>query len=273
VARQQHPERVVERRRGGRVEKIGGGAGRLHEADYRPSRRARKSTLQPAARLLIEINVDPVDASTIGSLDHRSFVSRRAFMIALQIIHDEHRALAAVLHGLAFLVRQVRERGDAPDFAVLSAMIYYIDAFPERFHHPKEDRYLFTRLRARWPAAGTMLDVQEAEHVSGAARIRSLEQALTRYQGGGAAEFASFASEVESYVEFEGEHMRREERQILPLAEKYLTAGDWAAIDKAFAEHSDPLLGVEPGEQWRELFRRIVNIAPPPIGVGPAHRL
>src|SRR5215469_15337634 len=77
---------------------------------------------------------------------------------ALRIIHDEHRSLAAVLHGMLYLVNNVRSRGTRPDFRVLGAMIYYIDAFPERFHHPKEDRYLFARLRARCPAARPLLD-------------------------------------------------------------------------------------------------------------------
>jgi len=35
---------------------------------------------------------------------------------AIRIIEDEHRSLAAVLHGLLYMVRQVREHGAKPDF-------------------------------------------------------------------------------------------------------------------------------------------------------------
>ena len=52
-------------------------------------------------------------------------------MQALRIIEDDHRALAAVLHGMRYLVREIAERKAAPRFDVLGAMIYYIDAFPE----------------------------------------------------------------------------------------------------------------------------------------------
>src|SRR5215469_18035959 len=69
----------------------------------------------------------------------------------IRIIHDEHRSLAAVLHGMLYLVNGIRNRGMKPDFKVLGAMVYYIDAFPERYHHPKEDRYLFTLLRRGAP--------------------------------------------------------------------------------------------------------------------------
>ena len=191
-------------------------------------------------------------------------------MKSLAIIRDEHRALAAVLHGLSYLVRQIRERGAAPDFGVLSAMIYYVDAFPERFHHPKEDRYLFALLRSRCPAAAALLDALAREHVAGEEKIRALEQALVRYREGGSAEFAAFAAAVEAYASFEGEHMRREERELLPLAERHLTADDWAIVDAAFAENADPLVGVRAAAPWDRLFKRIVALAPPPIGVGPA---
>jgi hemerythrin-like domain-containing protein len=189
---------------------------------------------------------------------------------ALGIIRGEHRALAAVLHGLAYLVREIRDRGAAPDFDVLSAMIYYIDAFPERFHHPKEDRYLFPLLRARCPESRATLELLDSEHVAGTTRLRDLEQALLRYREGGAAEFAAFAGAVESYVVFEADHMRREEREVLPLAERHFTVEDWTMLDAAFDGHTDPLLGTHPGEQWERLFTRIVTIAPAPLGVGPA---
>jgi hemerythrin-like domain-containing protein len=190
-------------------------------------------------------------------------------MKSLRVIQDEHRSLAAVLHGMLYLVHEIRDRGMQPPFEVLGAMVYYIDAFPERFHHPKEDEHLFPRLRARCPAARPLLDDLEAEHVAGAEKIRTLEQSLARYQQGGDAEAGAFIAAVEAYAEFHWKHMGREEKEVFPLAEKHLTEDDWAAIDAAFAGHADPLVGDSSGEDYRKLFRRIVNLAPPPIGLGP----
>jgi hemerythrin-like domain-containing protein len=190
-------------------------------------------------------------------------------MKAIQIIRDEHRSIAAVLHGMLYLVREICERGMKPDFNLLGAMIYYIDAVPERFHHPKEDKYLFALLRLRWPSARSLLDRLSDEHRTGAEKIRTLEQALARYQHGGAGEFAAFKAAVDEYSEFHWQHMRSEELEVLPLVEKHLTAGDWEAVDAAFSGHTDPLLGAEAGAQYERLFSRIVNPAPPPMGVGP----
>jgi len=191
-------------------------------------------------------------------------------MQAMRIIHSEHRSLAAVIHGMLYLVHEIREHGAKPDFALLGAMVYYIDAFPERFHHPKEDRYLFRLLRMRCAQAAPLIQRLETEHRAGAEKIRSLEQALARYQSGGAQEFSAFAAAAEAYAAFHWDHMRAEEKELLPLAEKHLTPDDWIVIDDAFAGHTDPLFGVEAGAQYDALFRRIVNLAPPPIGVGPA---
>jgi hemerythrin-like domain-containing protein len=190
-------------------------------------------------------------------------------MKAIRIIRDEHESLAAVLHALLYLVREIRDRKARPDWKVLGAIIYYIDTFPERFHHPKEDAWLFRILDLRHPPARDILDRLRMEHRAGAVKLRQLEQALLRYEQGGADEFPAFAAVVEAYVAFERNHMRSEETEVLPLAEKHLTPADWAEIDAAFLDHADPLLGEVAREEYHDLFRRIVNLAPPPIGVGP----
>ena len=191
-------------------------------------------------------------------------------MQAIRIIRDEHRAIAAILHGMLFLVRKIRDRGATPDFNLFGAMIYYIDAFPERFHHPKEDRYLFHVLRIRHPDSVSLLDRLEEEHRTGAYKIRALEQALARYQHGGVSEFPDFAKAVEDYAAFHWNHMRAEEDEVLPLAEKHLSAADWDGVDTAFLGHVDPMHGAGAEGEYQAFFTRIVNLAPPPIGVGPA---
>src|SRR5262245_15751200 len=139
-------------------------------------------------------------------------------MEAIRIIQDEQRALAAVLHGMRYLVNEIRERGAPPMFDVLGAMISYIHAFPQRVPHPRDSEYLFRFLRLRCKEAVPILDLLEDEHRVGAHHIRTLEQALARYQHGGAPEFPPFAAAVDAYVDFQHDHMRREETHILPMA-------------------------------------------------------
>jgi branched-chain amino acid transport system ATP-binding protein len=188
---------------------------------------------------------------------------------AIRIIRAEHRSLAAVLDGMLYFVHQIRDRGVEPDFNLLGAMIYYFDTVPERFHHPKEDEYLFHFLRLRRPDAAPLLERLKSEHRIGAEKVCTLALALTRYQQGGAAEFANFMTAVEAYASFQWKHMGTEEKELLPLAEKHLTAPDWEVIDAAFLGHTDPLLGAKAGSEYEALFGRIFRLAPPPIGMGP----
>ena len=83
-------------------------------------------------------------------------------------------------------------------------MLSYIDTFPERYHHPKEDAYLFKRLLARCPEAQPVIAALETEHRDGAVKIRELAQALERYRTGGHGQFLPFASAVEAYARSTG---------------------------------------------------------------------
>lgn len=187
---------------------------------------------------------------------------------ALEIIREEHQALAAMLQSMLALLEQARQRGKAPDFGVLQAMMLYIDEFPERLHHTKESELLFPRIREKAPELAAVLDQLDRDHAAGEKAIRSLEHALLAYQVLGSARQAEFEDAAKRYVDFYLRHMAVEESQILPAARRLLSAEDWKDIDQAFAAHRDPLTGHEPDELFRPLFTRIVNSAPAPIGLG-----
>lgn len=189
---------------------------------------------------------------------------------ALTIIQDEHRSLGAVLHGLRFLVREMQEKGMPPDFKLLWAMLYYMDAFSERLHNPREDAYLFSRLKARTHEADEVIGTLERQHAEGAAHLKELEQALGQFEAGMPGGLERFATLADRHFEEAWQHMALEEKVAIPLARKHLTPEDWIDIAEAFGEHGDPRFGAKPDHEFRDLFTRIVNLAPPPIGVGPS---
>jgi hemerythrin-like domain-containing protein len=187
--------------------------------------------------------------------------------IATTIIRDEHRALASVVKGLQFLVQEIQNRGQTPDFPLLQSIVSYIEQFPDKLHHPKEDQYLFPALRLRHPAAAAELDILEDEHKRGTAVTARVMKNLREYQAD-PSHFEAFADAVDDYANFHWAHMSREEDVILPLAEKHLTPEDWVGINAAFKSNSDPLVGINTQREFRELFRRLVNVIPAPHGLG-----
>lgn len=186
---------------------------------------------------------------------------------AIRILRDEHRSISAVLQGLQQLARMALNAAVQPEFAVFRAMIHYIDAFPERLHHPKEDDYLFARLLARDAAARPLVERLKAEHVEGARLVRELERAVLAFEAGWPQGAREFAAAVDAYADFHWKHMRCEERELLPLAEAALTAEDWQAIEAAFAGNEDPIADLR-DQDFGRLYTRIVGLAPAPIGLG-----
>jgi hemerythrin-like domain-containing protein len=190
---------------------------------------------------------------------------------AISILKSEHRSISAVLHGLKELARMAQDAKVRPRFQVLRSMLRYMDEYPERLHHPKENEHLFARLVAREPDAKLLVDELQAEHEEGARLIRELERALLFFEEGWPAGAREFQQAVDAYADFNWKHMRKEEQQLMPLAERALTAEDWKAINEAFAENRDPVAGLQERD-FEQLFSRIANLAPAPVGLGASWR-
>lgn len=186
---------------------------------------------------------------------------------AISILKNEHRSISAVLHALNELARMAQDATVRPRFQVLRSMLRYIDEYPERLHHPKEDEHLFARLVARAPETRLLVEELQAEHEEGARLIRELERALLFFEEGWPAGAREFQQAVAAYAEFHWKHMRKEEQELLPLAERHLTPADWKAIGEAFSANTDPIAGIQERE-FEKLFSRIVALAPEPVGLG-----
>jgi hemerythrin-like domain-containing protein len=112
-----------------------------------------------------------------------------------------------------------------------------------------------------------LVDELRAEHEEGARLIRELERALVLMEEAWPLRAREFQQAVDAYAEFHWKHMRKEEQQLLPLAERHLLPEDWNAIDDAFAANRDPIAGVQERD-FDQLFSRIVSLAPQPVGLG-----
>jgi len=188
---------------------------------------------------------------------------------SIRIIHDEHAALAAMLRSIGMMVE--RGPGNEPEsfFDVLRAMLFYIDEFPERLHHPKESELIFPRVARLAPETTEAIDRLENDHVKGESAVRELQHLLLAWELVGESRRVAFEKAAKQYLAFYLEHMRLEETVILPAAQKVLSDADWKELDAAFATNCDPLTGKYPRDPlYDRLFTRIVSRAPAPIGLG-----
>ena len=190
---------------------------------------------------------------------------------SIRIIQEEHAALAAMLQSLRLMIQ--RGPGDTPAafFDVLRAMLFYIDEFPERLHHPKESELLFPRVLARAPHLKDTLERLDRDHALGEAAVRELQHLLLAWELLGEGRRSAFEVAAMRYMDFYLVHMNLEETVVLPAAREVLDPQDWAVLDAAFANNNDLLTGRYPRDPvYDRLFTRIVMRAPAPIGVGAA---
>ena len=185
------------------------------------------------------------------------------------VIRDEHRSLSAVLHAWMHLIASARRQNIVPDPALMQAIVGYLQRFPVALHHPKEDEFLFRKLRERTSEVDAELDELERQHARDRQLVAELAAMVERLADG-QEDLAKVQDAVARYAKFVWEHLGREEGVILPAAERWLTAEDWAGIDAAFAENSDPRFGGDTEAEFRRLFSRIVNLAAPAAALAQA---
>ncbi|MBI2277946.1 MAG: universal stress protein [Dechloromonas sp.] len=179
---------------------------------------------------------------------------------AIATIRDEHRSLAAVLHAWLYALKPSGDIQNAADPVLMKAMVRYIQEFPVALHHPKEEDYLFRKLRERTSAVNPELDELERQHDRDELMVAELVIAVDQYAAG-AKSAQDLEKAVSGYAKFIWEHMGREEGVILPEAQRYLTDADWSEINAAFSENRDPRFGGETDAEYKHLFSRIVNLA------------
>jgi len=184
----------------------------------------------------------------------------------LQILRDEHLAIATVLYALRYLVQHAEGCDPATRIPVLHAIVDYIVSYPDRWHHPKEETQLFRLLRLRSHDAEALITELELEHCAGYRSIDELRAGLQALERGEAGSAEAFRGAALRYAEFEWGHLRKEEDLLFPLAEQHLLPEDWREVHQAFRENDNPLFGLKPRDEADRLYQRILDLAPPPIG-------
>jgi branched-chain amino acid transport system ATP-binding protein len=188
-------------------------------------------------------------------------------MRALDIIAAEHRNMTRVARAFGALGERFRERQDPDDLRAALLIVDYFENFTERFHHPKEEDYLFARLELRSDAAAELLEKLHREHELSPRQLARIRELIAA--GYGAADDAHrLAEEIASFRDHLNAHMRLEEETTFDFAREVLTEEDWREIDAAFMSHVDPLGHDDGSAEIAELRHRITQLLPAPEGLG-----
>ncbi len=181
---------------------------------------------------------------------------------ALSVIHDEHRSMNVVIHGLLDYSRDALTGNATLDADLVRRMVAYLRDFPGAQHHPKEEKYIFAMLQLHTRNFDDVLGGLQREHHHEHALVTAVEKALDIYQSGVPESARPLNEALEKLAAHIRRHMGVEERTVLPAARAYLDNDDWSVIDKEFSENHDPGFGDIGEVNFSQLFSKIATLLP-----------
>ena len=164
--------------------------------------------------------------------------------------HAEHayfRQLLALLHKQV----DVFQTGKRPNYELMLDIISYLQDYTDKVHHPRED-VAYARLAERRPDIKLMLARLGQEHRVIAHAGETLRKLLNEILGGAVIPRAETEVAAATYLVYYGNHIAKEEEDILSRAAEALTPEDWEAVRTAVPASRDPLFADRPEARYQE---------------------
>ena len=151
-------------------------------------------------------------------------------------LRREHELIARVLAGLDALTLKRRAGADVPMLPLTGAVDFFAE-FVARCHEVKEEEALFPVLVACEGANG-LIEALRHDHEEGNRLLGALRPFWSRKRVDGEA-----WTLLESYLDLLRRHLSSEDVDLLPLADRVLSPADDAAVERAFHEIEERVLG------------------------------
>lgn len=173
--------------------------------------------------------------------------------------HEEHVYFNQLLQLLRREV-DVFHGGGRPNYELMDDIVSYLRDYGDQAHHPREDA-AFERLAKRCPDMELVLARLEQEHRVIAQAGETLQRHIEAILGGAIVPRAQIEVAAATYLVYYGNHIAKEEEDVLTRAAMNLTDADWEAVKNAAPMLRDPLVGKQAQERYRELRRQIAREA------------
>lgn len=170
-------------------------------------------------------------------------------ILLLRIEHDQIRDLLKIVGD------QLGPDGEL-DLGLVSSIIGYLREYPDRCHHPVED-LVFRFLKKRSPdRAGDVSQILH-DHESLAAATERVHSLVDAAVAGHANDNEELSNVLKEFVNTYRAHIAAEEEHFFSLAMETLDSADWAEVEYALFESSDPLYDEDAEDKYRLLRRQI----------------
>jgi hemerythrin-like domain-containing protein len=154
--------------------------------------------------------------------------------------HTEHVCFKQLLYRLQREV-DVFHTGERPNYELMHDIVSYLREYGDRFHHPRED-VAFARLAKHCPDMKLPLARLEQEHRVIAQAGETLQRQIEAILGGAMVRRAEVEIAAATYLVYYGNHIAKEDEDVLTRAALHLTPEDWKAVKAAAPGGPDALL-------------------------------
>ena len=152
------------------------------------------------------------------------------------ILRHEHRVIERALRALDGMCMHLKSGGSVPPEA-LCQILDFIQNFADRFHHAREETYLFPALGQNgFQEEGGALGFLMGEHETERLLTAELELAIGEYRHGDSTAVARFVEAANLYRDHMVGHMREEDAILFRLAEEVLDETVKASLAQSFAQ-------------------------------------
>ena len=122
--------------------------------------------------------------------------------------------------------------GERPDYERMAEIVTYLREHGDAVHHPREG-VAFARLAQRCPDMALPLARLEQEHRVIAQAGQVLLEHIEAILGGAMLPRGVMEAALATYLVYYGNHIVKEEEDVLTRAATHLTAEDWKAVGRA----------------------------------------
>jgi hemerythrin-like domain-containing protein len=169
----------------------------------------------------------------------------------LEILEQEHADMRRLLD----LIKTEADTAEAPDLGLLHEILEYCLAYPDQYHHPKEE-LIYAALRRHDPEGAGAVDDIVAEHRELATATRELAAVLKTARSGQERAGRDLRVMLRSFVRCYRDHMRKEDQEFFPYAFCTLSPEEWSNLAAEVTDPTDPLMRAEACERLDDLLAR-----------------
>ena len=173
----------------------------------------------------------------------------------LEELHRDHINLAKVLRLLEQQLAEVRS-GEHVNLDVLSEIVDYVQTYPDRVHHRRED-VIFTVYLEQSPGQHDVVGRLLEEHSALFKKTHDLRENIEQWRHDSPVPRERVVAIIADYLLMQWDHLNLEESSVFNLLDQELTPADWDRIEAAMPRTTDPLFGHTMRQRFETIFGQL----------------